>query len=87
MLLGVMEVCWPLARDGFPDALRHQVSDLAQACADLLSTRIEDGGLAIMRSRPALTGLLDSLLEISADRFRAAGRRRQHYRLPDRPRR
>jgi serine phosphatase RsbU (regulator of sigma subunit) len=63
MLLGVMEVCWPLARDGFPDALRHQVSDLAQACADLLSTRIEDGGLAIMRSRPALTGLLDSLLE------------------------
>ena len=63
MALGVMEVCWPLARDGFPDALRHQVSDLAQACGDLLTTRIEHGGLAMMRSRPALTGLLDGLLE------------------------
>ena len=62
-LLGVMEVCWPRPRTGFPDALRQQVTDLAKSCAQLLSTRIAHGELAMVRSRPALRGLLDGLLE------------------------
>ena len=62
-LLGVMEVCWPQPRAGFPDTLRQQVGDLAQACADLLSTRAANGDFAMVRSRLALRGLLDSLLE------------------------
>ena len=60
---GVMEVCWPQPRAGFPDTLRQQLGDLAQACADLLSTRAANGDFAMVRSRPALRGLLDSLLE------------------------
>jgi serine phosphatase RsbU (regulator of sigma subunit)/PAS domain-containing protein len=63
VLLGVMEVCWPQPRAGFPDTLRQQVGDLAEACAELLGTRAANGDLAMVRSRPALRGLLDSLLE------------------------
>ncbi len=63
VLLGVMEVCWPQPRAGFPDALRQQVSALAQACAELLAARAARGDLAVVRSRPALRGLLESLLE------------------------
>jgi serine phosphatase RsbU (regulator of sigma subunit) len=62
-LLGVMEVCWPGPRPEFPDALRQQAGDLARACAQLLSTRVAQGELALARSRPALRGLLDGLLE------------------------
>jgi serine phosphatase RsbU (regulator of sigma subunit)/PAS domain-containing protein len=61
--LGVMEICWPLPRTDFPDALRQQVRDLAQACAQLLSARMERGELTLARSRPALRGLLGGLLE------------------------
>ena len=60
--LGVMEVCWPQARDGFPDALRQQAGDLAGACAELLSTGLAPGG-AVAGSRPAVPGLLGGLLE------------------------
>ncbi|MGA2828562.1 MAG: SpoIIE family protein phosphatase [Streptosporangiaceae bacterium] len=63
VLLGVMEVCWPQPRAVFPDTLRQQVGDLAQACADLLAARAADGELGMVRSRPALRGLLESLLE------------------------
>ncbi|HWG14903.1 MAG TPA: SpoIIE family protein phosphatase [Streptosporangiaceae bacterium] len=62
-LLGVMEVCWPGPRDGFPDPLRQQVGDLARACAQVLSVRVAEGELAPARSGPALHGLLDGLLE------------------------
>jgi serine phosphatase RsbU (regulator of sigma subunit)/PAS domain-containing protein len=58
-----MEVCWPQPRAGFPDTLRQQVGDLAEACADLLSTRAANGDLALVSSHPALRGLLGSLLE------------------------
>jgi len=63
VLLGVMEVCWPQPRADFPEPLRQQVGDLAEACAELLRTRAADGDLQLARSRPALRGLLDSLLE------------------------
>ncbi len=63
VLLGVMEVCWPQPRAAFPDTLRQQVSDLAEACAELLSARAARGDLSMVRSRPALRGLLESLLE------------------------
>ena len=63
VLLGVMEVCWPQPRAAFPDTLRQQVADLAKACAELLSARAAHGDLAMVRSRPALRGLLESLLE------------------------
>ncbi len=63
VLLGVMEVCWPQPRAAFPDTLRQQVADLAEACAELLSARAARGDLAMVRSRPALRGLLESLLE------------------------
>ncbi len=63
VLLGVMEVCWPQPRAAFPDTLRQQVADLAEACAELLSARAARGDLALVRSRPALRGLLESLLE------------------------
>jgi serine phosphatase RsbU (regulator of sigma subunit)/PAS domain-containing protein len=62
-LLGVMEVCWPRPRSGFPDALRQQAADLAGACAQLLGDRVTRGELAPTRSRPALRGLLDGLLD------------------------
>jgi serine phosphatase RsbU (regulator of sigma subunit)/PAS domain-containing protein len=62
-LLGVMEVCWPGPRAGFPDPLRQQVGDLARACAQVLSVRVAQGELAPVRSRPELRGLLDGLLE------------------------
>ncbi|HEY2520183.1 MAG TPA: SpoIIE family protein phosphatase [Streptosporangiaceae bacterium] len=63
VLLGVMEVCWPRPRAGFPDALREQAADLAGGCAQLLSDRVARGELAPARSRPALRGLLDGLLD------------------------
>ena len=63
VLLGVMEVCWPQPRAAFPDTLRQQVADLAEACAELLSARAARGDLPMVRSRPALRGLLESLLE------------------------
>jgi len=63
VLLGVMEVCWPQPRAAFPDTLRQQVADLAEACAELLSARAARGDLSMVRSRPALRGLLESLLE------------------------
>jgi serine phosphatase RsbU (regulator of sigma subunit)/PAS domain-containing protein len=62
-LLGVMEVCWPRPRAEFPNALRQQAADLAGACAQLLSDRVARGELAPARSRPALRGLLDGLLD------------------------
>jgi serine phosphatase RsbU (regulator of sigma subunit) len=62
-LLGVMEVCWPRPRAEFPDALRQQAADLAGACAQLLSDRVARGELAPARSRAALRGLLDGLLD------------------------
>jgi serine phosphatase RsbU (regulator of sigma subunit)/PAS domain-containing protein len=61
--LGVLEMCWPQPRAAFPDTLRQQVSDLATASAELLSARAAHGDLAMVRSRPALRGLLESLLE------------------------
>ncbi len=64
VLLGVMEVCWPQSRAGFPDSVRQQVADLAQACAELLGPRLTRGDLAIAGSRPAMRGLLGSLLEM-----------------------
>ena len=62
-LLGVMEICWPGPRDGFPPGLRQQVADLARACAQLLSARVARGELTLVRSRPGLRGLLGGLLE------------------------
>jgi serine phosphatase RsbU (regulator of sigma subunit) len=61
--LGVMEVCWPRPRADWPGALRDQVADLAGACAQVLSARVTQGELALTRSRPALRGLLDGLLD------------------------
>jgi serine phosphatase RsbU (regulator of sigma subunit) len=63
VLLGVMEVCWPQPRAGFPLSVRQQAADLAQACAELLGPRLARGDLANAGSRPAVRGLLDSLLE------------------------
>ena len=63
VLLGVMEVCWPQPRAGFPHSVRQQAADLAQACAELLGPRLARGDLANAGSRPAVRGLLDSLLE------------------------
>ena len=63
VLLGVMEVCWPQPRAAFPDTLLQQVADLAEACAELLSAQAARGDLTMVRSRPALRGLLESLLE------------------------
>jgi serine phosphatase RsbU (regulator of sigma subunit) len=63
VLLGVMEVCWPQPQAGFPDSVRQQAADLAQACAELLGPRLARGDLDIVRSRPAVRGLLGSLLE------------------------
>ncbi|HEY2281463.1 MAG TPA: ANTAR domain-containing protein, partial [Streptosporangiaceae bacterium] len=62
-LLGVMEICWPQPRADFPASLRQQVSDLTRACAQLLSARVARGELTLVRSRPALRGLLGGLLE------------------------
>jgi len=62
-LLGVMEICWPGPRERFPDPLRQQVRDLARACSQLLSARVARGELTLVRSRPALHGLLSGLLE------------------------
>jgi serine phosphatase RsbU (regulator of sigma subunit) len=62
-LLGVMEICWPRPRADFPDPLRQQAGDLARACAQLLSARVARGELTLVRSRPALRGLLGGLLE------------------------
>jgi serine phosphatase RsbU (regulator of sigma subunit)/PAS domain-containing protein len=62
-LLGVMEICWPRPRTDFPPALRQQVGDLTRACAQLLSARVARGELTLVRSRPALRGLLGGLLE------------------------
>ena len=61
--LGVMEVCWPQAQGGFPDALRRQAADLARACAELLNTGLAPGAPASAGSRPAVRGLLGGLLE------------------------
>jgi serine phosphatase RsbU (regulator of sigma subunit)/PAS domain-containing protein len=58
-----MEVCWPQPRAGFPLSVRQQAADLAQACAELLGPRLARGDLANAGSRPAVRGLLDSLLE------------------------
>ena len=58
-----MEVCWPQPRAGFPHSVRQQAADLAQACAELLGPRLARGDLANAGSRPAVRGLLDSLLE------------------------
>ena len=60
VLLGVMEVCWPQPRAGFPHSVRQQAADLAQACAELLGPRLARGDLANAGSRPAVRGLLDS---------------------------
>jgi PAS domain-containing protein len=62
-LLGVMEICWPEPRDGFADAVRQQVAALAEACALVLSGRVIQGGVSAIRSRPAVRGLLNGLLE------------------------
>jgi serine phosphatase RsbU (regulator of sigma subunit) len=62
-LLGVMEICWPAPRAGFPSELGQQVADLARACAQLLSARVARGELTLVRSRPGLRGLLSGLLE------------------------
>ena len=62
-LLGVMEICWPRPQADFPAALRQQVGDLTRACAQLLSARVARGELTLVRSRPALRGLLGGLLE------------------------
>ena len=48
---------------GRAPAPAQQVADLAEACAELLSARAARGDLAMVRSRPALRGLLESLLE------------------------
>jgi PAS domain-containing protein len=58
-----MEICWPQPRADFPDPLRQQAGDLARACAQLLSARVARGELTLVRSRPALRGLLGGLLE------------------------
>jgi serine phosphatase RsbU (regulator of sigma subunit) len=62
-LLGVMEICWPRPQADFPASLRQQVGDLTRACAQLLSARVARGELSLVRSRPALRGLLGGLLE------------------------
>ncbi len=62
-LLGVMEICWPEPRAGFADAVRQQVAALAEACAQVLSGRVVQGGLSAIRSRPAVRGLLDGLIQ------------------------
>ncbi len=62
-LLGVIEICWPRPLADFPLSLRQQVSDLTRACAQLLSARVARGELTLVRSRPALRGLLGGLLE------------------------
>jgi serine phosphatase RsbU (regulator of sigma subunit)/PAS domain-containing protein len=63
-LHGVMEVCWPEPLDGFADGVRQQVGALAEACAQVLSTRLTQGELTLIRSRPGVRGLLDGLLEM-----------------------
>jgi serine phosphatase RsbU (regulator of sigma subunit) len=60
-LLGVMEICWPQARAGFPDSVRQQVAALAQACAQVVATRL--GELDPAYSRPAVAALLSGVLE------------------------
>jgi serine phosphatase RsbU (regulator of sigma subunit) len=62
-LLGVMEICWPEPRADFPDSIRQQVTALAQACAQVLNTRLGPGDLPPAYSRPAVTALLSGVLE------------------------
>jgi serine phosphatase RsbU (regulator of sigma subunit) len=60
-LLGVMEICWPGPRAGFPDSIREQVAALAQACAQVVGARA--GDLAPAHSRTAVNALLSGVLE------------------------
>jgi PAS domain-containing protein len=82
-LLGVMEVCWPGPRADFPDSVREQAAALAQACAQVLGTRLAQGDLVSAHSHQAVRGLLDGLLEpvLAASAVRDAEGRITDFRI------
>ncbi|HYZ54926.1 MAG TPA: ANTAR domain-containing protein, partial [Streptosporangiaceae bacterium] len=81
-LLGVMEVCWPGPRADFPGSVREQAAALAQACAQVLGTRLTQGDLSA-HSHQAVRGLLDGLLEslLAASAVRDAEGRVTDFRI------
>jgi len=58
-VLGVLEVCWPAARDDFPAPERDQLLALADLCAHALASAEPDAAGA----PPWLVGVLDALVD------------------------
>jgi serine phosphatase RsbU (regulator of sigma subunit)/PAS domain-containing protein len=61
--IGSMLICWPAARDGFPDPLRRQLTALADLCAQALGARLPHDNLAANHRAAWIFGLLDGLLD------------------------
>jgi serine phosphatase RsbU (regulator of sigma subunit) len=63
VLLGSVVICWPEPLGEFGDALRRQVTALAEVTAQALGLRLAQGGLAADHRTAWLLALLDGLLD------------------------